>query len=137
MKSLTDKTRRWLLALFVVSFVSAFLSLSVRADEKRELTDRAYQAYVMGDFKQALDLYQQAGAENAFHAPVEVRLDVTMAELSAREPDVVLSAPAFSVALPGAKSVSVDPALAMLPVLDVPTRVRALYAALYPGQNAL
>ena len=82
------------------------------------------------------ELLELAGAENAFHTPGEARLDVTTAELTARQPDVVLFAPAFSVAVPGAKSVSVDPGLARLPLLDVPTRVRALYAALYPGQDA-
>ena len=83
------------------------------------------------------ELLELAGAENAFHTPGETRLDVTAAELSAREPDVVLSAPAFAIAVPGAESVSVDPALARLPVLDVPTRVRALYAALYPHRDVL
>lgn len=92
---------------------------------------------VVGGSGMLHELLELAGAENAFHTPMETRLDVTTAELSAREPDVVLSAPAFSVAVPGAKSVSVDPGLARLPVLDVPMRVRALHAALYPAESPL
>ena len=63
MRFLTENTRRWLLGLFVTSLVSVCLSLSVRADDKKELTEKAYQAYMSGDFKMALDLYQLAGAE--------------------------------------------------------------------------
>ena len=91
---------------------------------------------VVGGSGMLHELLELAGAENAFHTPMEARLDVTTADLSAREPDVVLSAPILSVAVPGAKSVSVDPALARLPLLDLSARVRALYAALYPGQGS-
>ena len=63
MRFLTENTRRWLLGLCVTSLVSMCLSLSVRADDKKELTEKAYQAYMSGDFKMALDLYHLAGAE--------------------------------------------------------------------------
>lgn len=63
MKILIKNSGRWLLVLGALSVASAFLSTSVKADDKRELTDRAYQAYRDGDFIRALDLYRQAGAE--------------------------------------------------------------------------
>jgi iron complex transport system substrate-binding protein len=78
------------------------------------------------------ELLELAGAENAFHTPQEERLAPAAAELAARAPDVVLGAPAFLPAVPGAKGVAADPALAALPLLDLPARVRTLHALLYP-----
>jgi ABC-type hemin transport system substrate-binding protein len=79
------------------------------------------------------ELLELAGAENAFHTPQGERLAVAPAELAARAPDVVLGAPALLPAVPGAQRVAADPALAALPLLDLPARVRALYALLYPA----
>ena len=54
------------------------------------------------------------------------------AELAASAPDVVLAPPPALAPVPGARLVAVDPGLATLPLLDLPARVRALHAALYP-----
>lgn len=63
MNILIKTSKHWLLALSVICAASAFPGTSVAASEKRDLTDRAYQAYLKGDFKQSLELYRQAGAE--------------------------------------------------------------------------
>lgn len=80
------------------------------------------------------ELLELAGAENAFHAPERERLTITSAELAASTPDVVLTPPRSDPVLPGARSIAIDPALAACPLLDVPARVRALHAVLYPSQ---
>lgn len=81
------------------------------------------------------ELLELAGAENAFHTPQVDRLTITPAELAASAPDVVLASPP-APALPGARSIAIDPALAALPLLDIPARVRALHAVLYPPPAA-
>lgn len=78
------------------------------------------------------EILELAGGENAFHAPESERLAVTSAELAASAPDVVLAALPDAPIPPGARRVAVDPDLRALPLLDLPARVRALHAALYP-----
>ena len=79
------------------------------------------------------ELLELAGAENAFHAPQLDRLTITPAELAASRPEVVVAAAPVAAILAGARSVAIDPALAALPLLDLPARVRALHDALYRG----
>ncbi len=78
------------------------------------------------------EVLELAGAENAFHTPAQDRIEVTPADLVTSAPDVVIAPVGTGVALPGTARVAVDPALAALPLLDVPGRVRALHGALYP-----
>lgn len=78
------------------------------------------------------ELLELAGAENAFHTPQRDRLGITSAELAASAPDVVLAPSPADPAVPGARILAIDPTLAALPLLDLPGRVRALHAALYP-----
>jgi iron complex transport system substrate-binding protein len=82
------------------------------------------------------ELLELAGAENAFHGPPEERLSVSVDELAARAPEVVLvppgaPAPQDLPALAGARALVVPPELAALPLLDLPGRVRALHRVLY------
>lgn len=78
------------------------------------------------------EILELAGAENAIHGQQGHRLAVTWEELAAGGPDVVLAPPSADPALPGVRRIAIDPALAALPLLDLPARVRALHTVLYP-----
>lgn len=78
------------------------------------------------------ELLELAGAENAFHTPEDARIAVDAALVAARAPEVVIGPPEVAAQVPGARAVSIDPRLAQLPLLDLPSRVAALHAVLYP-----
>lgn len=80
-------------------------------------------------------LLELAGAENAFHGDAAPRLTIPDEALLDTPADVVIGAPPLPD-LPDGTPVSriaLDPALAELPLLDLPGRVRALHDALYPS----
>lgn len=84
------------------------------------------------------ELLELAGAENAFHSPQRDRLSVTSAEVAARAPDVWIASQSEGAEVlgPGRRVITIDPALAELPLLDIASRVRALHDALYGPAGA-
>jgi ABC-type Fe3+-hydroxamate transport system substrate-binding protein len=82
------------------------------------------------------ELLELAGAENAFHTPEDARIAVDAAQIAARAPEIVIAPPDLAAQVPGARTVSIDPRLAALPLLDLPARVEALHAVMYPDAAA-
>jgi ABC-type Fe3+-hydroxamate transport system substrate-binding protein len=90
------------------------------------------------------ELLELAGAENAFHGPVEAptgeQVVIRLEELRSDRIDVVLDGTGASAYAPAidARVLQVAPQLSELPALDVAERVARLYALLYPddGQDA-
>jgi vitamin B12 transport system substrate-binding protein len=83
------------------------------------------------------ELLELAGAENAFHEPLEERARIELRELTESAPDLALDSSAAGPRdhLPqGPKRVRVAPRLAEVPALDLPDRVHRLHAALYPAE---
>jgi ABC-type Fe3+-hydroxamate transport system substrate-binding protein len=82
------------------------------------------------------ELLELAGAENAFHTPEDERIGVGAAQIAERAPEIVIGPPEIAAQVPGARAVSIDPRLAVLPLLDLPARVEALHTVLYPDAAA-
>jgi hypothetical protein len=81
------------------------------------------------------EILELGGGENGIHGAPDERRAVTLEEIAASAPDLVLdsSGAAEALALPARIPVRrLAPDLARVPALDLAGRVRAVYAALYP-----
>jgi ABC-type Fe3+-hydroxamate transport system substrate-binding protein len=127
-------------AMLVARFTADVAQIATRRDGRHRLVTAwvidADPLTVVGGGGLLHELLELAGAENAFHAQADERLPMTAADLRERAPEVVLGPPAVAAQVPDARGVAADPELAALPLLDLPARVAALHAVLYPTEAA-